>query len=380
MEAPTWHLLTGEYPPQPGGVSDYTALVARGLVLRGQRVHVWAPGDADTLDEQGVTVHRIPGIFNPPGLVRLTRELDRCPGPRRLLLQYVPHAFGMKAMNVPFCAWFSSRVRDERWVFFHEIVYPWSLASPLRHQVLAGVTRVMARLVARDARRMFVSIPTWADHLPSALRGRAEWRPVPSTLPTEVPEGLVRSVREELGEGLWLGHFGTYGAAIRGPLETVLESLLGADERRRFLLLGRGSRRVARELGEQHPGLAARIVAREDLAPLPLAAHLSAMDVLIQPYPDGVSTRRTSAMAGLALGRALVTQEGLLTEPLWRESRAVALAGDTSPGAMIEVTEQLLARPEELVALGERAARLYRERFALEHTVDTLLSDIGSRS
>src|SRR5207248_6476969 len=26
-----WHVLTGEYPPQPGGVSDYTRQVARGL-------------------------------------------------------------------------------------------------------------------------------------------------------------------------------------------------------------------------------------------------------------------------------------------------------------------------------------------------------------
>jgi hypothetical protein len=25
-----WHIITGEYPPQPGGVSDYTRLVARG--------------------------------------------------------------------------------------------------------------------------------------------------------------------------------------------------------------------------------------------------------------------------------------------------------------------------------------------------------------
>ena len=26
-----WAILTGEYPPQPGGVSDYTRLVARGI-------------------------------------------------------------------------------------------------------------------------------------------------------------------------------------------------------------------------------------------------------------------------------------------------------------------------------------------------------------
>ncbi len=38
-----WQIVTGEYPPQPGGVSDYTRLVARGLAGAGDRVEVWAP-------------------------------------------------------------------------------------------------------------------------------------------------------------------------------------------------------------------------------------------------------------------------------------------------------------------------------------------------
>ncbi|MFL5350710.1 MAG: glycosyltransferase family 4 protein, partial [Hyalangium sp.] len=93
-----WHLLTGEYPPQPGGVSDYTRLIARELARRGLEVHVWAPGKAGETREEGVTVHRAPGLFTPAGLIRLSRGLERCRAPRRLLLQYVPHAFGLKAM------------------------------------------------------------------------------------------------------------------------------------------------------------------------------------------------------------------------------------------------------------------------------------------
>jgi hypothetical protein len=38
-----WHVLTGEYPPREGGVSDYTQLVAHGLVAAGDAVDVWAP-------------------------------------------------------------------------------------------------------------------------------------------------------------------------------------------------------------------------------------------------------------------------------------------------------------------------------------------------
>src|SRR5262245_59769784 len=59
-----WHLVTGEYPPQPGGVADYTRLVAQGLAAAGDTVHVWAaraPGD--TPQDVGVTVHRLPDHF-----------------------------------------------------------------------------------------------------------------------------------------------------------------------------------------------------------------------------------------------------------------------------------------------------------------------------
>ena len=42
----TWHFLTGEYPPDRGGVADYTALVAAGLAKHGCAVHVWSTGES----------------------------------------------------------------------------------------------------------------------------------------------------------------------------------------------------------------------------------------------------------------------------------------------------------------------------------------------
>ncbi|MDY7226999.1 glycosyltransferase family protein [Hyalangium rubrum] len=347
--------------------------MATELARTGAEVHVWAPGAAGVAQEEGVTVHREPGLFTPTGLVKLTRGLDACPGPRRLLLQYVPHAFGLKAMNVPFCAWFAARRHEERWVFFHEVVYPWSPRAPLRHQVLAGTTRVMLRLVAGVADRAFVSIPTWAEHLPASLRARAEWRPVPSNLPTQVPSTAVARVREELGEGPLLGHFGTYGHATAGLLERALVPLLRADATRRVLLLGRGSHAWREGLARRSPELAGQLLSRDSLEPGALAAHLRACELLLQPYIDGVSARRGSTMASLALGRPLVTNTGHLTEPLWRTLGAVALAEGPDPVALSRAAERLLSHPEERAALGARAAEVYRERFSLERTVESLL-------
>ena len=49
------HILTGEYPPQPGGVGDYCALVAAGVAAEGRGVHVWCPGhDARRTEASGI--------------------------------------------------------------------------------------------------------------------------------------------------------------------------------------------------------------------------------------------------------------------------------------------------------------------------------------
>ncbi len=368
-----WHLLTGEYPPAPGGVSDHSRSIAHALLKEGETVHVWTSGADGVTDDQGVTVHRWPGIFTPPGLVRLTRELDATPGPRRLLLQYVPHAFGLKAMNVPFCAWFAARRQDERALFLHEAVYPWSPGAPWKHQVLAGVTRVMLRTLALGVERAYVSIPTWADHLPEPLRSQARWCPIPSPLPLDVPVEAVSAVREALGGGPTVAHFGTYGGAIAGGLEAVLVPLLQRDEQRQALLLGRGSQDWCEALSRKHPALARRLHARDGLAPEAVAAHLRAAELMLQPYPDGISARRSSAMAGLGLGLPIVTHTGHLSEPLWHELRPVALADEASPSALLALAEHLLEHEEERRVQGERASRVYRERFALERTMAHLL-------
>ena len=132
-----WHLITGEYPPQPGGVSDYTRLVAIELARAGDDVNVWAPACdfADPIDE-GVEVHRLPGHFGPRAIALLDRELNWNPG--RILVQYVPHAFGFKAMNFPFALWLYARRRTNITVMFHEVAYPVAASQPLKHNLLGA--------------------------------------------------------------------------------------------------------------------------------------------------------------------------------------------------------------------------------------------------
>jgi glycosyltransferase involved in cell wall biosynthesis len=372
-----WALITGEYPPQLGGVGDYTQLVARGLADCGDEVHVWTPAAAGRNGhEPGIAVHGLPGRFGPRSLVVLDRDLNRLPRPYRVLVQYVPHAFGWKAMNVPFCGWLLSRRRDGIWVMFHEVAFPISARQTLAHNILGAVTRAMAWMAVRAAERSYVSIPAWETLLRRMAPGRRiAWLPVFANVPVGPDPGRVAAVRKRIAsspDGIVVGHFGTFGPLIAPLLEEVLPSLLMADVKRAGLLVGVGSEDFAAYLLSKHPQLAGRLHGTGALRSVDVAINLAATDVVVQPYPDGISTRRSSAMAGLALALPIVTTEGPLTESLWKGAVHLAPAGD--PRSFVEAVEELLADTQRLNDLRQRAAELYADRFALKHTVEQLRS------
>src|SRR5262249_59264800 len=100
-----------------------------------------------------------------------------------------------------------------------------------------------------------------------------------------------------------------------------------------------------------HPGLVNRLHATGPLPADAVAGYLAACDLLLQPFPDGVSTRRTSVMAGLALGLPIVTSDGPATEPIWRKEPAVVLAPAASAAELLAPAEGGLAvtgRPPRL--------------------------------
>ena len=67
-----WHLITGEYPPDIGGVGDYTRLLGDALSRCGDEVHVWAPPGFSSADDTGaVRVHRLPDHFGPRSMLAM---------------------------------------------------------------------------------------------------------------------------------------------------------------------------------------------------------------------------------------------------------------------------------------------------------------------
>jgi hypothetical protein len=240
----------------------------------------------------------------------------------------------------------------------------------------------MASLVAASAERAFVSIPGWQSLVQSMIGdGKdVEWLPVPSSIPVVRNPSASASVRTRYGSGHSLvGHFGTQGHAIREMLHTAIPPLVESTDAQ-VLLIGRRSDETARELVSRHSRLEGRVHGTGVLPDDVVSVHVAACDVMLQPYPDGVSSRRTSAMVALAHAVPMVTTTGWLTESLWEESDAFELVSADQPAKLADAAAQLLASASRRNTLGSRAASLYLARFDLPHSIRILReADAASR-
>jgi glycosyltransferase involved in cell wall biosynthesis len=360
-------------------VSDYTRLVAAGLGTSGDEVAVYAPPAGISQADRGVTVRRLPDHFSPGGLATLDRWLRTGPRPDRILIQYVPHAFGWKAMNLPFAAWVAARARRIApvWVMAHEVAFPFAW-RPRTHAILGAATAVMARLIFGAADRMFVSIPGWGPRIRRICHRAqpAEWLAIPSNVPAAADAAEVAAVRRQYGRdgtATLVGHFGTFGAPITDVLGPAAAELLARRATAQLFLVGRGSDRFRDDLANRHPALAGRVTATGELPAERLPAHLRACDLLLQPYPDGVSSRRTSVMAGLANAVPVATNLGFLSESLWATAAGIVVAPAADPAALAAAAATVLdLSPAARASLGRRAAELYASSFSVDRVISAL--------
>jgi glycosyltransferase involved in cell wall biosynthesis len=335
--------------------------------------------ESEKADSSGVFVHRELGSLKPADLRRVGKLLNQFSAPRRLLVQWVPHGYGYRSMNLPFCLWLRRRAirqRDSVEIMVHEPYLAFGEGSWKQNGV-AAVHRLMTMVLLSAARRVWMSIPSWeASWRPYAL-GRQlsfHWLPVASNIPVIDDPTRVAALRAHYAptrEGI-VGHFGTYDRHIAELLLKSVPSLLRGRASCAMLLMGRGSQAMRDELIKRHPELAGRLHATDTLAAAELSLHLSACDVMLQPYIDGVSSRRTSVMVGLSHGVPVVTTTGRLTEALWQESGAVALAPVEDLKALVTSAEHLLLDAEVRCRLSDAARTLYHERFDVQRTVTAL--------
>ncbi len=372
-----WHLVTSEFPPDVCGVGDQSYLLAKGLAEAGDEVHVYTRRTADPPpDLAGVSVHQVFTDYGRTDLDRLGEELDRHPAPRRLLVQWVPHGYGFRSLNLALAYWLFRRGRtgdDLVELIVHEPGLGWSSRDGL-HFLAALVHRAMLTLALRGARKAWVTIPAWSARVkPYARRGLAiKWLPATSPVPVVDDSMRVLEIRQQFGSpAKVIGVFGKKPAIDR-QFETIVVEILSQNPEAALVLMGAGSTEAADILRVSHPALRARIHSMGTLSSREVSLTIQACDVMLQLYPDGVNARRSSLLSSLANGAAIVTNEGDHTELMWRESEAVSLVKDEDRDTVVRAVNAILADLDGRKHLGRRARALFEKEFRLSNVISRL--------
>jgi hypothetical protein len=309
--------------------------------------------------------------------------MDQFPEPRQILVQWVPHAFGFRSANLPLSFWIWSRALahgDSIDVMIHEPYLPMR-QERVRHTALALAHRIMLAAVLRAANHVWVAIPKWEEYCRPYAFGRRisfTWLPVVSNIPA-CKSANSHAVRDRYApEGRFLiGHFGTCGGEIGAVLRSSIPKLLENHVERAVLLIGRDGQHLRDQLLKEYPGFSDRIYSTGDLSSEQASLHISACDVMLQPYPDGVSSRRGSFMAPLSHGKPIVTTAGPLTEQLWSVGDAVKMVTSGNLSGIVDSVNDLLADPTEMERLGMAAQKMYAQRFGLPVTVSLLRNSVA---
>jgi len=368
-------LLTGEYPPYHGGVGEYTWNVAQNLQRRGATVQVIVFQEPRGPQERGT--YFVGGPLNPASFRRASRIIKRTAQNSVLLVQYVPQMYGLLGMNLAWVLWLCRLHANSFWLMFHEVHFVAAKGASWKHHLLALITQNMSKRLARKADRCFVSISAYGGYIEKFTRVgvQPEWLPVPSNVAVEADQEDVDRLRARLLRGEadpLVGHFGTYRGTIRTLLRMLVAESRLLHPNWTFVFIGRGSREFLSELETQGVLPRGNAMASGGVASTETACWIKACDVMVQPYPDGVSTRRTSLMAALALGKATISNLGHLSDRFWEASSSLYLAAHADPCELVAAVSTVLNDCRLRNQLQVDAARCYAERFSLERTLEEL--------
>jgi glycosyltransferase involved in cell wall biosynthesis len=349
-------LVTGEYPPDQGGVGDFSRELGQALVALGHHVHVLTGKLRPTQRVERSTEHALPTVHRVVegwnwgcwrSILAQARELEL----DVLNVQYQAAAYSMRAAIhfVP-----RPQARPPVVVTFHDLKVPYLFpkAGPVRWCVV--------RMLARSADAVIAT--NQEDYLrlePELPRAQLNLIPIGSNIPPSPPLSYEREAeRARWGVGpsdLLLGYFGFLNESKGGEeLIQALALLLEHGVEAHLLMIGGrfgSSDPTNRAYAQRVDDLIDRLDVRERVhwtgysSPEEVSAGLLATDVCVLPYRDGVSFRRGTLHACLAHGRPLVTTQPAVDLPEVRDGDNMLLAAPRDPRSLAEAVSRIAADP-----------------------------------
>ncbi|MXZ20735.1 MAG: glycosyltransferase family 4 protein [Caldilineaceae bacterium SB0665_bin_25] len=369
-EHPKVLFVTGEYPPMVGGVGRFTAELAAALQGQGAQVAVLSdeqvPGSTDT-----GAVRVLPGrrgwgwqiLSDIPACARAA-------GAQWVHIQYQTAAYGMHpAINA--LPYFLRRQGLRAAWTYHDLRIPY-----LFPKAGARLRNWVTRLPLRAANAVVVTNQSdWESVQGQVLRGQLHRIPIGNDIKSRrfsAEERIQRRAARGYGSGqLVLGYFGFLNASKGGlTLIETLAALAGEGRDVHLLMIGervgasdetnfRYLQRVEASISEH--GLDSRVQWTGHQSDAEVAADFNTIDVLVMPYEDGMSMRRSTLTAALANGCAIVTTHPQDPTPELRADSDLLLVPPRDPAATAAAVRRIAEDPRLAENLRTNARKVARQ-------------------
>ena len=353
-------LISGEFPPMPGGVGHFSRILAEVIQAQGHSVRVLSRtgSNCDTLEITGVSGW---GLKNIPQIKSWADDhaLDL------INVQFQTAAYDMS----PWIHFLPALLDQPIVTTFHDLRHPYLFPKAGRLRDWA-VTHL-----AGSADGVIVTNPEDDEKLAHL--------PVRSVIP--IGSNIICQAASDESTARWreqlsaaesttlIGHFG-FVQAIKG-IDFLVDAL--AELRRnghdlRLLFIGGQRNAVYADAGESYrEALADRI--RENgledivrwtgfLPEAEVAACLGAVNIVSLPYLDGASYRRGSLMAAINYGCAIVTTQPTVEHETFIHGENIWLVDRQSATAIGDAIVHLIQNPQTVNRLRDGARKL-RRRF-----------------
>ncbi len=363
-------------PPTLDGIGDHTAQLALALAEHA-RVRVWT-AQPEWTPIPGVEVAQAFGLASRRDVGGLVSVAEADP-PDWVLVQFNQFSWGRWGLN-PFLPLAVRALRRRcpgvrvAWVAHEDFVPPTSW----RFAVMRRWQRPQFRALGRAADLVVFAVEAWAERYgPWFPAARVACLPVPSNVPRLATDPARARRRAGLApDAFVLGMFGTAGPSRPlGPVREAVGAIVARDSRAVVAYVGPDGATVRAALADAAPVI--------DAGPLPAAevsAWLSAMDLVLTPFADGVSARRGSFVAGLQHGLASVTTLGPHTDGfLARAAGAAFAAVPTADGrGFARAALALHDDGPRRRAMGAQAGALYARHFDVRKTARQLVAEMAA--
>lgn len=312
--------LTGEYPPMQGGIADHTYHLAQRLVALGLDVSILTSHKAASNLRPPISNLSVSPVIPGWGMGcwrRISRWLDQH-RPQIFHIQYQAAAYDLGGW-VNWLPWWLRRrqICPKIVVTFHDLRVPYLFpkAGPFRWRSILALARHADAVILTNLedKQTLSSDPLISDLL--------NLIPLGSNVVPQPPLGYNRAQwragMEVDDHVLLLAYFGFLNESKGGEeLVLVLDRLVRQGRDVHLLMIGGQvgdvdptNRAYAKQVHSliQTRGLAERVHWTGYTSLEEVSANLLAADVVVMPYRDGVSFRRTTFIAALCHGRPVVT-------------------------------------------------------------------------